>query len=261
MKYLRIIARLDIKGDNLVKGVHLEGLRVLGKPEYFATNYFEESIDEIFFQDVVASLYQRNTILDVVSRTINKVSIPLIVGGGINKIDDITKLLKSGADRVAINSGAIKNPNLISEAANIFGSSTIVASIEAIKNKDGHHYAYYNNGREHSGFELVSWCQRLEKLGAGEICITSVDNDGTGNGFEIDLVKKINNIINVPIIIHGGCASANDIIEVSKYNIDNFSSDNTVYKVMYNSTPDKFINEFRSDGFEIDTSHKVWKIK
>src|SRR5688500_18295799 len=147
----RIISRLDIKGPNLVKGIHLEGLRVLGKPEVAAKFYYENGADELIFQDTVASLYERNSLHEIISRTAKEIFIPLTVGGGIRTIDDIRSVLRAGADKVAINTAAIKNPAFITEASRMFGSSTIVVAIEAIRQSNGSYLAYVDNGREFTG--------------------------------------------------------------------------------------------------------------
>jgi cyclase len=155
MNKIRIIPRLDIKGPNLVKGIHLEGLRVLGKPEKFAQFYYENGADELFFQDAVASLYERNSLSNIISKTAREIFIPLTVGGGIRTIQDIKNVLRAGADKVSINTAAIKNPEFIKKASLTFGSSTVVVAIEAIKQSDGRYLAYTDNGREESGFEVV----------------------------------------------------------------------------------------------------------
>jgi cyclase len=216
MNYPRIIARLDIKGPNLVKGIHLEGLRVLGSPNKFAKKYVDDGADELFYQDVVASLYGRNSILDFIKETAQNISIPLTVGGGIRKVDDINDVLKAGADKVAINTAAIKNPLIIKESSRIFGSSTIIASIETIKSKDGQYLAYTDNGREYTGINIFDWSKELEQLGAGEILLTSIDQEGTGNGFDIQLLKKIRSMVSIPVIAHGGFGNYKHIIEAIK---------------------------------------------
>jgi len=204
MKNVRVIARLDIKGPNLVKGIHLEGLRVLGKPEDFAQYYYEQGADELMYQDVVASLYERNSLHDIVSRTAERIFIPLTVGGGIRTIEDIRSVLRAGADKVSLNTAAIKNPSIIREASLKFGSSTIVVAIEAIRQGDGRYLAYTDNGREHSGREVLAWAQEVESLGAGEIMLTSVDREGTGKGYDIELTKKVATAVGIPVIAHGG---------------------------------------------------------
>lgn len=212
MKTIRIIPRLDIKGPNLVKGIHLEGLRVLGKPEDFARYYYENGADELFFQDTVASLYDRNSLHEIITKTAKEIFIPLTVGGGLRTIDDIKNVLRAGADKVAINTAAIKNPQFIREASLKFGSSTIVVAIEAIKGSDGRYMAFTDNGREVSSLEVVAWAQRVEELGAGEIVITSVDKEGTGEGFDLELIKSVSDAVSIPVIAHGGASNPDDIV-------------------------------------------------
>lgn len=211
MKTVRIIPRLDIKGPNLVKGIHLEGLRVLGKPSDFARYYYEQGADELMFMDVVASLYERNSLHDIISETAKSIFIPITVGGGIRSIVDIKSMLRIGADKVSINTAAIKRPEFIKEASEEFGSSTIVVSIEAIKNSDGKYYAFTDNGREFTGMEVVEWAQKAEYLGAGEIVITSVDKEGTGKGLDMSLTNSIFEATSIPIIAHGGIGCMKDI--------------------------------------------------
>ena len=210
----RIIARLDIKGPNLVKGIHLEGLRVLGSPSKFANKYVLDGADELFYQDVVASLYNRNSILEFIKETAKKISIPLTVGGGIRKISDISNVLEAGADKVALNTAAINNPEIIKESSRIFGSSTIVVTIETIKSENGDYLAYTDNGREFTGKNIFEWCKEIEQLGAGELMITSIDQEGTGTGCDIDLMKKIRSIVSIPIIAHGGIGNIKHIEQV-----------------------------------------------
>ena len=157
MKNIRIIPRLDIKGPNLVKGIHLEGLRVLGAPDYFAKKYYEDGADELVYQDTVASLYGRNNIAEIITKTAKNIFIPLTVGGGIRSVNDINRVLRAGADKVSINTAAINNPKLINTASKIFGSSTIVIAIEAIKNDKGEYLAYTDNGREYTGINVIDW--------------------------------------------------------------------------------------------------------
>lgn len=213
---IRIIPRLDIKGPNLVKGIRLEGLRVLGKPEDFAKYYYAQGADELFFQDTVASLYDRNSLSDIITRTAASVFIPLTVGGGIRNIEDVRAALGAGADKVAINTAAVKNPDFIREAAHTFGSSTIVISIEAIKQSNGKYLAYIDNGREETGLEVSAWAKQATELGAGEIVITSVDREGTGEGYDLALIKLIKDAVTVPVISHGGAASAKDVASAVK---------------------------------------------
>jgi len=207
VKHIRIIPRLDIKGPNLVKGIHLEGLRVLGKPENFAKLYYEQGADELIFQDTVASLYQRNSLTDIITKTAQNIFIPITVGGGLRTLEDINRVLRAGADKVAINTAAINNPNFIKEASRTFGSSTIVVAVEAIKQSNNSYLAYTDNGREHTGVDAVSWAKLAEDHGAGEILLTSIDKDGTGNGFDLELIKKVSDLVTIPVIAHGGAAN------------------------------------------------------
>lgn len=198
----------------MVKGIHLEGLRVLGKPENFAEYYYQHGADELFFQDTVASLYDRNSLHDIISKTAKKIFIPLTVGGGLRSIQDIKNVLREGADKVSINTAAVKNPEFIREASLKFGSSTIVVAIEAIKQPDGKYLIYTDNGREDTGIEVVTWAKKVQELGAGEIVITSVDREGTGEGFDLALTKMVANAVNIPVIAHGGCGKPADVSDV-----------------------------------------------
>ncbi len=216
MKTVRIIPRLDIKGPNLVKGIHLEGLRVLGKPSDFAKYYYEQGADELMFMDVVASLYERNSLHDIISETAKSIFIPITVGGGLRSIQDIKEVLRVGADKVCLNTAVIKNPNLIKDASRMFGSSTIVVAIEAIKETSGRYLAYTDNGREFTGIDVFEWAQKVAELGAGEIVITSVDKEGTGQGFDLDLVSKITNLVGIPVIAHGGAGNQDQVVDVLK---------------------------------------------
>lgn len=213
-KGVRIIPRLDIKGPNLVKGIHLEGLRVMGKPEKFARYYYENGADELLYMDVVASLYGRNSLLDIVQRTSKEIFIPLTVSGGLRSLEDIKAVLWAGADKVSLNTAAIENPNLIYEASRRFGSSTIVVSIEAIKRPDGSYEAYTNNGREHTGVEVTGWAKKVAELGAGELIITSIDREGTGEGFDMDFTKRIAESVSIPVIACGGAGTKEHIRDV-----------------------------------------------
>lgn len=216
MRTVRIIPKLDIKGPNLVKGIHLEGLRVLGKPSDFAKYYYEQGADELMFMDVVASLYERNSLHDIISETAKSIFIPITVGGGIRSLKDIKSMLRIGADKVSINTAAIRRPHFIKEASEEFGSSTIVISIEAIKSKDGKYYAFIDNGREFTGIEVIEWAKEVERLGAGEIVITSVDREGTGKGVDIQLTKEILDAVSLPVIAHGGIGSMKDVKDLFK---------------------------------------------
>jgi imidazole glycerol-phosphate synthase subunit HisF len=203
----RVIARLDIKGPNLVKGIHLEGLRVMGNPAEHALRYYEEGADELIYIDIVASLYERNNLLDVVERTASTIFVPLTVGGGIRKIEDVTALLRAGADKVAINTAAVRRPELLREASRMFGSQCIVLSIEAKRLPSGGWEAYTDNGREKTGLDAIEWAQRAVEMGAGELLLTSVDREGTRKGFDLELVAALGPKLGVPVIVCGGAGS------------------------------------------------------
>ncbi len=213
-KNIRIIPRLDIKGPNLVKGIHLEGLRVLGKPEQFARYYYERGADELVYMDVVASLYNRNSLHTIIERTAKEIFIPLTVGGGLRTIEDIRDVLRAGADKVSLNTAAVKNPQIIREASRKFGSSTILISIEAIKQPDGKYLAYTDNGREHTGLDVLEWARRVEELGAGEIMLTSIDREGTGKGYDLELTRSVAQAVTIPVIACGGAGKIEHIGQV-----------------------------------------------
>lgn len=213
---VRIIPRLDIKGPNVVKGIHLEGLRVLGSPTDFSQYYFAQGADEIFYMDCVASLYERNSLSEIVEATAKKIFIPITVGGGLRSVDDIRNILICGADKVCINTAAVKNPSFISEAAKTFGSSTIVVAIEAIKQSNGQYLAFIDNGRQETGKEVVDWARQVAELGAGEIVITSVDREGTGEGFDFNLIRSITRAVKIPVVAHGGALSPKNTAEMVK---------------------------------------------
>ncbi|MBU2025787.1 imidazole glycerol phosphate synthase cyclase subunit, partial [Patescibacteria group bacterium] len=205
---------LDIKGPNLVKGIHLEGLRVLGKPEDFAKYYYETGADELIYMDVVASLYQRNSLHEIIRKTAREIFIPLSVGGGLRTIEDIRQALRAGADKVVLNTAAVKNPKIIKQASRIFGSSTITVSIEAIRQADGRYLAYTDNGREHTGLEVLAWARKAAELGAGEIVITSIDREGTGEGYDLELTRMVAEALRIPVVASGGAGKPEDIKNV-----------------------------------------------
>ncbi|MDA9644398.1 imidazole glycerol phosphate synthase subunit HisF [Pseudomonadota bacterium] len=206
-KKVRLIARLDIKGPNLIKGVHLEGLRVLGDPQEYASKYYAQGADELIYIDIVASLYGRSKLPEIVSRTVENIFIPLTVGGGIRNIDDVKELLRAGADKVAINTAAVQRPELISEISRRFGSQCMVLSIEAKKQSDGLWEVYTDSGREKTGIDVVDWAEEGVAKGAGEILLTSIDAEGTRKGFDFDLIQKVTQAVNIPVIASGGMGS------------------------------------------------------
>jgi cyclase len=210
---VRLIARLDVKNNYLVKGVQLEGLRKMGDPNAFATDYYNQGIDEILYMDIVASLYNRNSLGDIIKRTTQDVFVPIAVGGGLRSIEDVRETLRLGADKVAINTAAIKDERIITEVAETFGSQCMMISIEAKRRPDEKGWeAYYDNGREHSGKDAVEWARRSVELGAGEVLLTSVDREGTEKGMDLDLIKAICDAVDVPVIVSGGCGGAEDIV-------------------------------------------------
>ena len=219
MPAVRLIARLDVKGPNLVKGVHLEGLRKLGDPNAFARRYYQMGIDEIFYIDIVASLYNRNSLLDIVERTTADVFIPITVGGGIRSVDDASQALRAGADKVAINTAAVKRPALISEIAQRFGSQCMVLSIEAKRrgqDPSAGWEVYYDNGRERTNLDVIEWVRRAPELGAGEILLTSVDREGTAKGFDVELVQAVSRATSLPLIAGGGMGELGHLEAVVK---------------------------------------------
>jgi len=216
----RIIARLDVKNNYLVKGMHLEGLRILGYPELFSKKYFDENIDELIFQDVVASLYQRNQLSDLTNKISKNIFVPIIVGGGIRTIDDIRETLINGADRVSINTGAIKNKKFVKEAVKIFGSSTICICIETLK-IDNTYKIFTDSGRNEVNIDIFDWINEIQDLGVGEIILTSINNEGTGKGFDVNLYDKVSKICSIPLLAHGGAKKPEDVYEIfSKTDLD-----------------------------------------
>ena len=217
---LRLIPRLDIKGPNLIKGVRLEGLRVMGDPQEFALRYYEEGADELIYMDIVASLYGRNNLSDIISRAADKVFVPITVGGGIRSVEDAKLLLRSGADKVALNTAAIANPSLISELAQRFGSQATVLSIEAKRTGPGEWEAYTDNGRERTGKSVRDWVRQASELGIGEILLTSVDQEGTGKGFDLDLIRTVSEAVAVPVIASGGMGEVGDVVRAAEARAD-----------------------------------------
>ncbi len=207
MPAARVIARLDVKGPNLVKGIHLEGLRVMGDPQQFAQRYYAEGADEILYVDIVASLYGRNNILEVVRRTAEAVFVPMTVAGGLRRLEDVRDALRSGADKVAINTAAVARPELIREVSLAFGSQCMVLSIQTKKIGPDRWEAYTDNGRERSGLDALEWASRGVELGAGELLVTSVDREGTQKGMDLEFLAKVTALVNVPVIAGGGAGT------------------------------------------------------
>ena len=208
----RIIARLDIKVDYLIKGVQLEGWRKVGDPGDFARRYYSEGADELLYMDVVASLYERNNLAEIVQRVAEDVLIPITVGGGIRRIADVKTLLAVGADKVAINTAATRDPELITAISDTYGSQATVLSIEAKSRPSGGWEAMTDNGRNHTGRDVVAWAVEGAERGAGEILLTSIDRDGTERGFDLDLIEAVTSAVEVPVIASGGAGSAADVV-------------------------------------------------
>jgi cyclase len=216
VRNIRLIARLDIKGPNLIKGIHLEGLRVIGSPNEHALRYYQQGADELIYMDCVASLYGRNHLGDIVRAAAENIFIPMTVGGGIRSVDDATQILRAGADKVAVNTAAIANPKLITEISKRFGSQCMVLSIEAKQIGPDRWEAYTDNGRERTGLDVIDWVKKGVALGAGEILLTSVDNEGTRKGFDIALTRAVTEAVTVPVIASGGMGQVEDVVDVVK---------------------------------------------
>ncbi len=217
MGKIRVIARLDIKSNHIVKGIQLEGLRKIGNPNEYAKLYYENGIDEILYMDIVASLYNRNNLSDIVFHTTEDVFIPITVGGGLRCIEDVRNILKNGADKVAINTAAIKRPEIITEIAETFGSQCMVLSVEAKKVTEHKWEAYYDNGREHSNKDVIEWIKQGVALGAGEILLTSVDKEGMQKGVDEELIQSVCDEVSVPVIVSGGVGSYQDVLNAANH--------------------------------------------
>ena len=204
MPAARVIARLDVKGPNLVKGIHLEGLRVIGDPRAYASRYYAEGADEILYVDIVASLYGRNNILEVVRRTASDIFVPMTVAGGLRSLADVREALRSGADKVAINTAAVANPELIREVSESFGRQCMVVSIQTKQIAPDRWEAYTDNGRERTWLDALEWAARVVELGAGELLVTSVDREGTQKGMDLAFLKHLVRAVTVPVIAGGG---------------------------------------------------------
>ena len=216
MVALRLIPCLDVANGRVVKGVNFVNLRDAGDPVELANKYSEEGADELVFLDIKATYENRKTLIDLVSRTAKSVKIPFTVGGGINSVASINDLLRAGADKVSLNSSAVNNPNIISQSAEKFGRQCIVIAIDARKknNKSNEWEVYVKGGRENTGIDVMAWAKEVEKLGAGEILLTSMDGDGTQKGYDLELTQSVVNALSIPVIASGGAGSLDDILEV-----------------------------------------------
>lgn len=213
----RIIAKLDVKPPFVVKPVHFEGLRKMGTPSEMAKKYYDQGADEVMYIDIVSSLYQRDIIFDEIEKTANELFIPFGVGGAVRTIEDFSKLFHIGADKVAINTFAVQeDPTIINKAAEIFGNQAVVVNIEA-KKWDSHWECYTDCGRIQSGKDVLEWAKEVEQRGAGEILLQSVDEDGRNRGFDLELCKKVVELVDIPVVVSSGAGSLEDIKEVIEY--------------------------------------------
>lgn len=216
----RIIPCLDVNNGRVVKGVNFVGLKDAGDPIEVAKRYNDEGADELCFLDITASSDGRDTIVHVVEEVAKQLFIPLTVGGGIRKIDDISRLLNVGCDKVSLNSSAVDNPNLIYEAANKFGSQCIVVAIDVKKNDKGSYNVFVHGGRKDTGLDAIQWAKRVYDLGAGEILLTSMDSDGTKAGYDLNITSAISNSVQIPVIASGGAGTMQHILQAFKNGAD-----------------------------------------
>ena len=210
----RIIPCLDVKNGRVVKGVNFLNLADVSSPVSLAKYYSENGADELVFYDITASAEGRALFTDVLREVASTIFIPLTVGGGISTIDDFSSLLRAGADKVSVNSAALKNPQLIADAADKFGSQCVVVAIDAKKMEDGSWHAFVAGGRKDTGIDAVEWAKKACELGAGEILLTSMDTDGTKNGFDLELLNAVTSVVHVPVIASGGCGNLEHFAEV-----------------------------------------------
>ncbi|MEC8074303.1 MAG: imidazole glycerol phosphate synthase cyclase subunit [Pseudomonadota bacterium] len=244
----RIISRFDIKGPNLVKGVNLEGLRVIGKPEFFADLYYKDNIDEIIFQDCVASLYGRNNLKNIISKVSKNIFVPLTVGGGLRNLKDVKNVLHAGADRVSINSEGIKNPKFIDELVKEFGSSTIACQIQVQKKLDRNYLCFYENGRQETDLDPLEWAMKLQDMNVGEIILTFINFDGTGKGFDNKLIKELRNKLDIPLVVSGGIGNKLQVLETFKNNVDGVAVSSAFHYFYLKQNLDIIRSEKYSEG-------------
>lgn len=210
----RVISRLDIKNGFVIKGIHLEGLRKVGDPLGLCTAYYKQGVDEILFMDAVASYYGRNNLFDVIDQAGKNSFVPMAIGGGLKTMEDVDRAFQSGADKVSVNTGIIRNPQFINEVALKYGAQAVVCSIEAKRSGVNSWECYVENGREPAGRDVMDWINEAQERGVGEFLITSVDQEGTKRGFDIELYKAARQISKVPIIASGGAGKIDHIRQV-----------------------------------------------
>ena len=209
----RIIPCLDIKDGRVVKGIQFEGLKDAGNPLDLAQYYSENGADELVFLDISATIENRKTLSDLVNQISKKISIPFTVGGGINSVDDAKIMVQNGADKVSINSAAVKNPNLIADLANEFGSQFVVVAID-VKSVDNDWYVFVKGGTEKTNWKAIDWAKKVTELGAGEILLTSMNNDGEKKGFSLEITDQISKAVSIPVIASGGAGKVEDFAEL-----------------------------------------------
>lgn len=250
-KQVRVISRLDIKAPNLIKGIRLEGLRVMGDPQVFACDYYTQGIDEILYMDVVASLYERSSLHDVIRHAVERVFIPITVGGGIRSLQDATEILSLGADKIAINTAAVKQPALIAEIARQAGSQAVVLSVECKREQQGWQ-VYTDNGREKTGRDVLEWVSQAQELGVGEVLLTSVDREGTRKGYDLELLQAVSDRVRLPIIASGGFGELKHASEAAA--IDNVTAVAVADGLHYKRFTVKQIKQqLSADGFAVRT--------
>lgn len=210
----RIIPCLDVRDGKVVKGVNFVGIREVGDPVECAMEYDRQGADEICFLDITATHEGRSTMIDVVRKTAEHVFVPLTVGGGIRSVEDFREILRAGADKVSVNSAAVKNPALISQAAEIFGSQCVVVAIDAKRDGQGNFHVVVHGGRKDTGLDAVEWAKKCQELGAGEILLTSMDTDGCKEGFDLELTRAVCDAVTIPVIASGGCGRLEHFFQV-----------------------------------------------
>ncbi len=253
----RVIARIDVKGTKLIKGISFEGLRVIGEASNFAQKYASQNIDEIFYSDAVASLYGRNSLSNLLKKNSKEVFVPITVGGAIKNINDGKELLYAGADKLAINTGIVKNPILINQLATAFGSQCVVASVQVRKSYERNHWdVMIESGREKTTKKLSDWIEEIQQRGAGEIFLTSVDKDGTAQGPDLDLISYVSKIVKVPLIIGGGISNTKDIDSIYKINkkISGISIGYAFHKSLI--TPIEIKNYLKVNNLEVNENNQ-----
>ncbi|MEW6702601.1 MAG: imidazole glycerol phosphate synthase subunit HisF [Bacteroidota bacterium] len=215
----RIIPCLDVQGGQVVKGINFEGLRFAGSAVELAMRYYQEGADELVFLDITASIEKRKTLIELVKEVAKVIRIPFTVGGGISELGDIEALLRAGADKVSLNTAIVKNSSLISEAAKRFGSQAVVAAID-VKSVGGVKKIFIKGGKEETGFEGLHWCKKVNELGAGEILLTSMDNDGTKAGYDLQFLEQVINNVTIPVIASGGAGVKEHFLDAFKIGVD-----------------------------------------